>query len=138
MDTVLTYSVRACNSFGCSQSPAVVARTIPRTPTDLRLFITNPNAAAFTLVWQDRSNAETRFDIEIGDSDFFFTKYADVGAGVTFFSTTVGFSELLYFWVMACNDAGCSQPSNYVSVYFPPPSNPAAAASSRRRGGSRE
>ncbi len=118
-DLVLDYSVAACNAAGCSAPAVVTTRTVPNPPEGLDVDLSS--TGAFTLHWIDRSATETRFEIEANE-DFDFAlpwfSYATVGPNVTNLETNLGSYEFLAFRVVACNDAGCSAPSNAVFVYY--------------------
>lgn len=116
-DLVLEYVVLACNSSGCSASAPAFARTVPLPPTGLSVVVTDSVTGAIQLGWQDGSQAEEEFFIEIGDSDFYWSFYDAVPANTTSYATTVPLYEVLYFRVAACNQAGCSDPTSEVYVY---------------------
>ena len=105
----------------------VTTRTVPHPPSDLDVNFSS-TSSAFTLFWVDRSATETRFEIQANE-DFDFAlpwfSYATVAPNVTSLDSDLGSYEFLAFRVVACNDAGCSDPTNAVYVYYGVPAGAA-------------
>jgi len=123
LDQVLDYTIRACNSLGCGESAVVTTRTAPLPPSSLTLVVTDSSSGRIVLSWIDGSQSETRFEVQAIDSDGILFKWADVPANnsasrSTTYATAIGLYELWYFRVVACNQAGCSAPTNDVQVYL--------------------
>ncbi len=122
VDQVLDYSVAACNAAGCVESAVITARTVPKPPLNLTVAALNVVNFSFTLQWVDGSAAETRFQIDTSDSTastILWNKRGDVAANVTTYDGSSSPADHERLRVLACNDAGCSAPSNIVYVSFP-------------------
>jgi hypothetical protein len=121
-DLVLDYSVAACNNVGCAESDVITTRTVPAAPSRLMIEDVNPSVGAILLTWLDNSNAETRFEVQSSDIDGSpWTVWSNVpgGTGATgSYSTTLPEFEYVLFRIVACNEAGCSPPSNEEFAYF--------------------
>ena len=119
-DEVVEYSVAACANGLCGESAAVPARTVPAAPTGLGLVVVDSATRQIRLQWTDASKAETRFEVQVFDSSGAggWVKRADVPANSTEYTATGTPGILDRYRVVACNGAGCSVPSNVVSVQF--------------------
>lgn len=136
-DLVLDYYVAACHPDGCSEPATVTTRTAPRAPLNLDGSV-DMNTGNYTLTWEDVSTTETHFVIEINlDYDLAepWSQEATAPANSTTYTSNLGFRELAYFRVFACNSTGCSAPSNLVFLYaysFGPALAPKSVAASVR------
>lgn len=127
VDERFEYRIRACNAFGCSDSDPATVETTPRAPAQLGARITNYETWTFVLEWLDQSRFETGFTIQRRTSPTGpWETLATVGAGIASFEGTGTADATVYFRVVACNTAGCSEPSNVIEVTFsdPPPAPP--------------
>jgi Bacterial Ig-like domain (group 2) len=119
-DEFVEYSVGACANGLCGESAVVAARTTPLAPTGLVLVVVDSATRQIHLRWTDASKAETRFEIQVFDSlsTGGWVKRAEVPADATDYDATATPGVLDRYRVLACNAAGCSGPSNIVSVQF--------------------
>jgi Bacterial Ig-like domain (group 2) len=119
-DEVIEYSVGACLNGLCGESGTVAARTVPVAPTGLILAVLDSATRQIRLRWTDSSLAETRFEVQVFDSlaTGGWVKRAEVAADVTEYQAMATPGILDRYRVLACNAAGCSAPSNVVSVQF--------------------
>jgi hypothetical protein len=103
---------------GSENGTAVLTvRTVPVAPGGLLARIVGETGAGFELTWEDRSDDETRFDIERRVGAGPWQIIGSVLAGVTRF-TGAGVPGENGFRVSACNREGCSQPSNEATLLF--------------------
>jgi hypothetical protein len=120
-DQVLDYSVAACNAAGCTDSDVVTARTVPNAPTRLMVDDGGGYTGVVQMSWLDNSASETRFDVELADYfDLAWTLWEEAPAGT---GTTASHASTIndgyyYMRVRACNEAGCSAPSNEELVMY--------------------
>jgi hypothetical protein len=120
IDQVLDYVIVACNGAICSESVRITSRTVPAAPSSLTQVAVDPVTRIFRIGWSDNSVAETAFNIQIFDpAAQQFLTYQDAPAEATEYqgTGTPGLTET--FRVRACNEAGCSAPTNQVSISFP-------------------
>jgi hypothetical protein len=122
-DTRYTYRVRACNAAGCSdasneatvETPPAQA---PSPPTDLRAEIVQRNRVR--LAWTNTSQSEPIVQIERALGSGSFSLLATTREGVVFYDDREVAAGTTYrYRVRACNSAGCSEPSNTITVATP-------------------
>jgi titin len=114
-----TYQVRACNSAGCSAwSTTVTAQTtantssVPAAPSNLRAGTVT--SRSIQILWTDNATNETSFQVAY---TFDGTRYVSVAANTTTWTLTgITPGYYYYFYVRACNSAGCSAWSNGLAV----------------------
>lgn len=87
-------------------------------PTNLSLSSYSAESRAISLLWNDNSNNEIRFDIELSsDGGATWSKLGASASGTTTFYGTVPASEkLLFFRVVATDGTDVSVPSNLISL----------------------
>jgi uncharacterized protein YjdB len=120
-DEAYYYFVGACNAAGCAETMLATAQTAPLAPSDLVLTVTDTVNHVVQLTWQDNSRWESIFLIDLGDSTgTLWTQIGSQSPNTT--STEIGLvpNVTQTFRARACNSAGCSAPTNIVSVTFPP------------------
>ena len=116
------FYVRACNYSGCSawsNGIVAVAGTVPAAPTNLRQ--TGATGTSFTIAWDDNSTNETYFEIVYVPTTGgnWSLAYAPADA-TTYTLAPVAPGSSYYFYVRACNAAGCSAWSNGIIATTPP------------------
>jgi len=118
-DQLFDYVVMACNGAICSASDRVTGRTVPAAPTFLLVRSIDQINSVFRLTWTDNSVAETLFNVQVFDPvvQQFVTR-DDVPANTTEYQGTASPSSSERLRVRACNTAGCSAPTNVVTVDF--------------------
>jgi len=140
-DLVLDYSIAACNAAGCTDSDVVPARTVPLAPSRLMVDDGGGYGGIVTLTWLDNSTAETSFEVEISDYDgtLPWSLWEELPPST---ATTVNHVTLIdegyfFFRIRACNEAGCSVPSNEERAFNvgAEPETAGAARLQRRKSG---
>jgi hypothetical protein len=111
------YRVRACNDDGCSEySPETQATVLaPAAPSDL---VATAGSQTVDLQWKDNSDDEANFTLEFRkEPSTTFSLVTSKGPNIVSHSHTdlTGPSTHSYR-VFACNEAGCSEPSNIATV----------------------
>lgn len=111
-DRRYTYRIRACNQTGCSDwSGEAGTVTPPTAPSNLKIVFAKEERVR--IVWKDNSGLETGFRIERAERDEDFEMIANVGADETEYEDKSVDEDTRYTYrVRACNDSGCSGPSN--------------------------
>jgi hypothetical protein len=119
-DQAIEYTVRACNTVCSAFSNAFTARTVPVPPQALTFSPVGGNTV--DLKWTDASALETSFIIERSVNGGSFVQVGTAAANATSLRVT-GLTGTNAYTVRACNAAGCSTPSNTVTVMHttPPP-----------------
>lgn len=121
-DQTLTYDVQACNATGCSSSQTTTVSTVPAPPANLTGSITDTLSLMFVLDWTDASSTETLFLVQYRDSaSLQWLDYAQLPANTTTFQDRGIAGRTESYRVLACNAAGCSNPSNQVDLTFGTP-----------------
>lgn len=118
-DEQFEYLVRACRAGACSESDTITVVTVPFAPTNLDVAHLDPITFEYRLEWEDQSRFEDRFVIE--RAEYYLAEWqfhAEIGKDVTHFVAVGPGIEFLLFRVRACNEAGCSEPSNEVEAIF--------------------
>jgi len=95
---------------------------LPAAPSN---FSAGFDGSTLYMNWQDNSASETSFVVERSTTSATsgFTQSSVWGAGVIYGSEDAPFpAQVLFYRVRACNDFGCSPPSNVVAVTAPNPS----------------
>ena len=118
------YRVVATNDAGTARGAIRSFRTAPRPPSDFRASYDPPTVY---MSWTDKSTSETYFSVErSGVSPT--TGFAEVttaprgSEGPVYADDSAPFpAPTLYYRVRACNDFGCSEPSNTETVVVPAP-----------------
>jgi fibronectin type 3 domain-containing protein len=121
-ETTYFFRVRAFNSGGDGPfSNIASARTgaaVPSAPTGLRA--TTVSRSRIDLTWTDSSTNETRFEIERSTAGRSFQLVASVAANsVSFVDTGLRARTTYTYRIRACNQLGCSAPSNQASATTP-------------------
>lgn len=123
--TTYRYRLKACNAWGCS-NPTPDERITTQDPSSVPNAPSNLNVQAVQagrvdLAWSDNSGNEITFLIQRATGAFGAwadLELVEVGT-VTYRDTTVSGSQLYNFRVFACNNIGCSDRSNVVTVVTP-------------------
>lgn len=119
VDQVLDYVVAACNVAICTESARITSRTAPAAPSSLTQVALDPVTRTFRLGWSDNSAAETSFNIQILDPVAQqFATYDDTPQNTTEYQGVGSAATTETFRVRACNEAGCSAPTNQLSISF--------------------
>lgn len=115
VDRRYTYRVKACNEIGCSDPSAEASAVTPPTaPTNLRLIYAKEDRVK--IVWTDASSHESVFRIERARLGQSYTVIGEVDRDVKEYEDRSVNEDTRYWYrVRACNDSGCSDPSNVVS-----------------------
>lgn len=118
-DSRYTYRLRACNAAGCSDpSNEVQAATVPAGPTNLRTDMVQSHR--IRIAWTNNSSVEPWFRIERAEGSGQFSVLATTDEGATFYDDRdVVPARTYHYRVSACNDTGCSEPSNTITVTVP-------------------
>jgi len=131
-----TFSVRACDTYGCSGWKSASTAVNPTVPT-VPAFASTPSTvypgAAYTVNWGAVAGA-TRYELSSWD-DAVGNPVVVYKGSSTSFSTTAGTTvgQIQAYAVRACNVSGCSgfQPQQNVKVVNPPtPAAPTISAQS--------
>lgn len=87
-------------------------------PTNLSLSSYSAESRSISLLWNDNSNNETRFDVELSsDGGATWSKLGESASGTTtFYGTVPGSEKLLFFRVVATDGSDVSVPSNLISL----------------------
>jgi hypothetical protein len=120
--TTYFFRVRGFNSGGDSPFSNVASATTfgfaPGAPVGLTA--TTVSRSQIDLRWIEGSGNESRFEIERATDGRHFRLVGSVGANVTTFSSTrLKAGQTYTFRVRACNEHGCSPPSNDASATTP-------------------
>jgi predicted phage tail protein len=122
-DTTYFFRVRGVNSGGRSPySNVASARTEASAPlAPSGLTATAVSRSRIDLAWTDGSTSEDRFDVERSTDGRAFRVVGSVGPNVTRFSDTsrLKAGTSYTYRVRACNDVGCSLPSNPATATTP-------------------
>jgi uncharacterized protein len=118
-ESVYSYRVRACNDAGCSEySNQATVATPPAAPSNLSTPLVQKQRVR--VAWTINSTAATSFTIERATGSAGFSSLATVVAEATFYDDrSVDHGTTYSYRVRACNSAGCSAPSNTVTVTTP-------------------
>jgi len=116
-----SYRVQAFAGGGSAVSPysnvvtAVVATEIPGAPS--QLWATRVQRNSVTLSWMDNSTNETRFEVYRSTDGTNFSLIGTTGVDrSTYTDRTVDRNTRYWYYVTACNAAGCSQSSETIDV----------------------
>jgi hypothetical protein len=114
-NTTYFFRVRAFNSGGdgpfSNIASARTERTVPTAPTGLAA--TGASNSRIDLEWKDSSPTETRFEIERSTGGRAFKVVATAPENAVFFTDTRLKARTTYTYrIRACNELGCSPPSN--------------------------
>lgn len=103
---------------GGTQGMAVLTVVaVPLPPGDLTGEVIDQATLRYRLTWEDRSINEDYFSIERSGAGAIYEEVGRAGADATSFEGN-GIPGDVSFRVLACNDIGCSDPSNVVQLEF--------------------
>ncbi len=122
-DTRYEYRIRSCNVDGCSGWVIDDATTdppaVPGEPSGLSAVY--EQGAGVQLRWTPGTGSVTEHRIERQADDGAFTVIHTAGADAdAFLDGDAPEDQAVTYRVLACNDAGCSGPSNQATVLTPP------------------
>jgi hypothetical protein len=117
--TQYTYRVTACNAVGCSapsnEATATTGQVAPGAPSSLQ--VSAASASQINLSWTAASGTVARYRIERRTGGGAFAVIDSVGSGtLTYQDTGLAAATQYTYRVAACNQAGCSAPSNEASA----------------------
>lgn len=94
---------------------AVVATEIPGAPS--QLWATRVQRNRVTLSWMDNSNNETHFEVFRSTDGATFTSIGITNVNVsTYNDRAVNRNTRYWYYVVACNNAGCSESSEIIDI----------------------
>jgi len=125
-NTVFYYRVAGVNEAGQSDWGNVAsARTLVQTPPDqppTNLQVQGHWGSNFDLMWDDNSDDELDFQVEILNGDGEWEVYGTVGEeNYPFYTIALTPNTTTTLRVRAWNPAGASDPSNELTINAPPP-----------------
>ena len=114
-DNEYAYRIRACNSSGCSAwSSTLEVTTPPVAPTNLRT--TSVSASSIGLAWNDASDTEQEFELQRSTGATFIEIATPSTNATTYTDGGLSASAEYRYRIRACNDSGCSDWSNTLTV----------------------